>query len=101
MPSMYILECADTSFYVGSAQNLAIRFIQHLEGEECEYTKLRLPVKLVYCEYYGRIDYAFNREHQVKGWSRKKKIALIEGRLSDLRLLSRCKQRPFQDRKKS
>ncbi len=101
MPSMYILECADASFYVGSAQNLPLRFIQHMNGEGSNHTKKRLPVKLVYCEFYGRIDYAFAREKQVQGWSRKKKIALIEGRLADLRLLSRCKQRPFQNKKNS
>lgn len=101
MSSMYILECADASLYVDSTKNLALRFIQHLSGEGANHTKCRLPVKIVYCEYYDRIDYAFDREKQVQGWSRKKKIALIEGRLSDLRPLARCKQRPFQNKKKS
>jgi putative endonuclease len=88
MPSMYILECADGSFYTGSAQNLARRFIQHMAGEAADHTKSRLPVKLVYCEYYHRIDHAFNREKQVQGWSREKKIALIEGRNFELPGLS-------------
>ncbi len=42
------------------------------------HTKKRLPVKLVYCEPYDRIDHAFHREKQVQGWSRRKKQALIE-----------------------
>ena len=44
------------------------------------YTKKRRPVKLVYYEEYSRIDEAFYREKQVQGWSRKKKLALIEGK---------------------
>jgi len=44
------------------------------------YTKKRLPVKLVYYEEYSRIDEAFYREKQVRGWSRKKKQALIDGK---------------------
>lgn len=93
MPSMYILECADGSFYTGSAQNLALRFIDHMMGEGSNHTKIRLPVKLVYCEYYARIDYAFNREKQVQGWSREKKIALIEGRDTELPKLARNRKR--------
>lgn len=93
MPSMYILECADGSFYTGSAQNLALRFIDHMTGEGSNHTKTRLPVKLVYCEYYSRIDYAFNREKQVQGWSREKKIALIEGRDTELPKLARNRKR--------
>ncbi len=93
MPSMYILECADGSFYTGSAQNLAKRFIKHMAGEAANHTKKRLPVKLVYCEYFNRIDHAFAREKQVQGWSREKKIALIEGRDSDLPPLARNRKR--------
>ncbi len=44
------------------------------------YTAKRRPVKLVYYEEYSRIDEAFYREEQVQGWSRKKKLALIEGK---------------------
>ena len=53
---------------------------QHQNGEGANHTKKRLPVKLVYCEEYERIDEAFYREKQVQGWSRKKKEALIHGR---------------------
>lgn len=74
----YILECSDGSFYTGSTIDLARRFRQHQNGEGANHTKKRLPVKLVYVETYPRIDEAFYREKQIQGWSRKKKIALIE-----------------------
>jgi len=76
---MYILECSDGSYYTGSTIDLARRFLQHLNGEGANHTKKHLPVKLVYVEIYPRIDYAFYREKQVQGWSRKKKEALISG----------------------
>ena len=76
---MYILECADGSYYTGSTKSLEIRIAQHQAGEGANHTKKRLPVKLVYFEEYQRIDEAFYREKQVQGWSRKKKETLING----------------------
>ena len=55
-----------------------------MKGEGANYTKKRLPVTLVYYEIYTRIDYAFYREKQVQGWSRKKKEALIKRKFEDL-----------------
>jgi len=75
---MYILECADGSYYTGSARNLDRRLWQHENGVGANYTKKRLPLKLVYCEPYDRVEDAFRREKQVQGWSRRKKQALIE-----------------------
>ena len=74
---MYILKCADESYYIGSTNNLDIRISQHMNGEGAKYTKKRLPVELVYFEQFDRIDEAFRREKQIKGWSRNKKEALI------------------------
>ena len=76
---MYILECADGSYYTGSTNNLELRLAQHQNGKGANHTKKRLPVKLMYFEEYQRIDEAFYREKQVQGWSRKKKEALING----------------------
>lgn len=76
---MYILECADGSYYTGSTKNLEVRLKQHQSGEGANHTRKHLPVKLVYYERYPRIDLAFYREKQVQGWSRKKKAALING----------------------
>jgi putative endonuclease len=76
---MYILECADSSYYTGSTKNLERRLWEHQNMLGANYTKRRLPVKLIYYEEYTRIDKAFYREKQVQGWSRKKKEALING----------------------
>ena len=78
MPYMYILECADGSYYTGSTWNLERRLAEHQSGVGARHTAKRLPVRLVYCEYYDRITDAFQREKQVQGWSRRKKQALIE-----------------------
>ncbi|MEQ1555274.1 MAG: GIY-YIG nuclease family protein, partial [Gallionella sp.] len=85
---MYILQCADNSFYVGSTRNLESRIDQHNCGEGSKHTKARCPVKLVYYETFDRIDEAFAREKQVQGWSRVKKIALINGNTDALPSLS-------------
>jgi putative endonuclease len=76
---MYILKCCDDSYYTGSTKNLEHRLAQHQAGEGANYTRKHLPVSLIYCEEYPRIDDAFHREKQVQGWSRKKKEALING----------------------
>lgn len=76
---MYILECANGSYYTGSTIDLELRFVQHQNGEGANHTKKYLPVKLMYYEEFQRIDDAFYREKQVQGWSRKKKEALING----------------------
>ena len=76
---MYILKCANGSYYTGSTRNLLRRLKQHQSGEGAKHTRKHAPVELVYCEEFTRIDWAFNREKQVQGWSRKKKEALIHG----------------------
>jgi putative endonuclease len=89
MPYMYILECADESYYTGSSWDIEKRVWQHQQRLGASYTRHRLPVTLVYSEEYERIEDAFYREKQVQGWSRKKKKALIEGRMEDLPELSK------------
>ncbi|HQN98072.1 MAG TPA: GIY-YIG nuclease family protein [Bacteroidales bacterium] len=74
---MYILQCADGSYYTGSTKNLERRLKQHQNGEGANHTKKHLPVKLVYFEEFQSIAEAFYREKQIQGWSRKKKEALI------------------------
>lgn len=76
---MYILLCADGSYYTGSTNDLERRIAQHEAGEGANHTRKHGPVKLVYYEWYPRVDQAFYREKQVQGWSRKKKEALING----------------------
>ncbi|SFI82957.1 GIY-YIG nuclease family protein [Nitrosomonas sp. Nm34] len=91
MPYMYILKCADGSYYTGSTWNLEKRLAEHQSGLGAKHTIKRLPVKLVYCEECERIEDAFRREKQVQGWSRKKKEALIMGDTNALLRLAECR----------
>ena len=84
MGFMYILKCADNSYYTGSTQDINQRLLQHQNGEGSKYTSRRLTVELFYFEEFSRIEDAFYREKQVQGWTRKKKEALIEGRFDEL-----------------
>ena len=88
---MYILECADGSYYTGSTKDLERRLWQHQNGLGARHTAKRLPVKLVYCEFYDRVSDAFYREKQVQGWSRKKKQALMAGDTNELHWLAECR----------
>jgi putative endonuclease len=79
MAWMYILECADGSYYIGSTKNLDQRIMQHQSGKGSRYTSSRLPVKLVYGEEYDQVADAYYREKQVQNWSRAKRESLING----------------------
>ena len=84
---VYILLCSDNSFYIGVTNNLELRVAQHEVGlHSSSYTYPRRPVRLVYFESFDNINTAILREKQLKGWSRKKKLALING---DFNALSR------------
>ncbi len=87
---MYILECSNSLYYVGSTNDLMPRVRKHQDGLGANFTRKHQPVKLVYFEEFERIEDAFLREKQVQGWSRKKKEALIFGHESDLHLYSKC-----------
>jgi len=90
---VYILQCADGSYYVGYSDNLEDRLHQHQSGALGGYTKTRRPVALVYSQDFSTRDDVFAAEHQIKGWSRKKKEALIRGDWEELRRLARNRQR--------
>ena len=82
---MYILKCANGTFYVGSTKNLIRRIHEHKTGNGANHTKRYGPVQLVYFEIYQRIDFAYYREKQIQGWTRKKKQALIDGEFPSLK----------------
>ena len=84
MPFMYILKCADGSYYTGGTWNLEKRLWEHQNGLGANHTKKRLPVKLVYCEVFDQMRDAYRREKQIQGWSRRKKQALIEDNVESL-----------------
>ena len=91
MPYVYILKCADGSYYTGSTKDLELRLWEHQNGLGANHTAKRLPVELVYCEECNRVDDAYFREKQVQGWNRKKKEALISGDTNQLHLLAACR----------
>ena len=85
----YILRCVDDSYYIGSTKDLGRRINEHEKGH-CSHTSQRLPVELIYFEVFNSITYAKKREIQLKGWTRKKKEALIKNELKRLREFSKC-----------
>jgi len=77
---VYIVRCADSSYYVGSARgDLDHRMAEHDTGVRCGYTSSRRPVELVWQQEFEDPIEAITAERQIKGWSRKKKEALIAG----------------------
>ena len=76
--TVYMLRCADGSYYTGlTRREVEERVGEHNEGLFDGYTKSRRPVELVFTETYERIVDAIDRERQIKGWTRRKKEALI------------------------
>lgn len=86
---MYILRCADGSYYVGSTRNLEARVNQHINGVGATYTRRRRPVELVFAEEFETVAEAYAMEKRVQGWSRAKREALIEGAYERLHELSK------------
>jgi len=91
VPHTYLLVCSDGSFYCGSTWNLDRRVGQHNLGLGAAYTRRRRPVRLVWSAEFDSIEQAFQLEKQIQGWSRAKRLALIEGRLGDLPELARSR----------
>lgn len=87
---MYILRCADDTYYTGSTIDLDRRLAQHQSGEGAKYTARRLPVELIFSERYDHVAQAFRRERQVQKWSRRKKEALICGDFTNIQFLAEC-----------
>ncbi|HAT9175401.1 TPA: GIY-YIG nuclease family protein [Legionella pneumophila] len=77
---VYILQCSDKSYYTGQTDNLEKRLTQHQDKmiPGC-YTSTRLPIQLKYSQEFMSREEALSAERQIKGWSRRKKEALING----------------------
>lgn len=71
---VYILLCADGSFYTGSTNDLKKRFAEHQKGKGGRYTRSKKVVRLIYSEKLAAKSDALKREWEIKGWSREKKI---------------------------
>ena len=83
---VYMLKCADNSFYIGHTDNLENRLLHHnYKTYPSCYTATRLPVELVFSQEFATREEALVSERQIKGWSRMKKEALVKG---DWKLLS-------------
>ena len=87
---VYILRCADGSYYCGTArQGLELRVAEHNVGTLGGYTSTRRPIVFVYSEWFQRTTDAIAAKRQIKGWSRAKKEALIRGDFGALPALSK------------
>ena len=83
----YMLRCADGSFYVGCTTDLETRMAQHQSGHFTGYTCDRRPVTLVWSDVCEDVEDAIAMERRIKGWSRAKKIALIDADWDRVRAL--------------
>ena len=78
MEYVYMLECADGSFYIGWTNDLRKRLETHNSGRGAKYTRSRRPVKLVYTEQYESKSDALRREYEIKQLSRAQKLLLTK-----------------------
>ncbi|HEY4246821.1 MAG TPA: GIY-YIG nuclease family protein [Lacunisphaera sp.] len=78
---LYILKCADGTFYIGTARDVEKRLAIHNARKGAKYTRPRLPVRVIYQEGPMNLTKALRREYQLKQLTRAKKQALIKGRL--------------------
>jgi tRNA/rRNA methyltransferase len=91
---VYILRCADGTYYSGHTDDLEQRIAQHHSGDVQGYTSDRRPLEYMWSAEFGTRAEALSAEMQIKGWSRKKKEALIAGDWSMLKAASVSKSAP-------
>ncbi|MEK7587229.1 MAG: GIY-YIG nuclease family protein [Patescibacteria group bacterium] len=75
---VYIVRCADSSYYTGITWNLKKRIEEHNKRIKTPLQKSKIPVNLVYWQIFSDKIPAARREKEIKGWSRLKKEKLIE-----------------------
>lgn len=89
---VYILKCNDDTYYTGVTNDIERRLGEHQEGIDVNsYTGKRRPVKLMFYAEFSNIEFAIEKEKQIKKWSRSKKEALINGEFEILPELSKKK----------
>ncbi|MBX3300920.1 MAG: GIY-YIG nuclease family protein [Nitrospira sp.] len=76
---VYILHCADGSYYTGHTDDLERRLAEHRTGQVAGYTATRRPVTLIFSEEFSTREEAVASERRIKGWSRKKKETMMRG----------------------
>jgi putative endonuclease len=75
--TVYILRCRDGSLYTGVAKDVQAWVKQYSEGRGATYTRIRLPVKLLYQHEGLTHSEALIREAQIKALPRSKKEEII------------------------
>lgn len=99
--AIYILQCSDGSYYTGLTKELEARVQEHQLGAHPEaYTFSRRPVELVWSEFVESYQEAFKWEHQIKGWSRAKKEALIRDDIDGIHEIVKSERRTRDDKKR-
>jgi len=89
---VYILKCNDNSYYTGITNNLDRRFEEHKDGlDQNSYTSKRRPLELQFHQEFNNVLEAIHFEKQIKGWTRAKKQALIDGGFDRLQILAECR----------
>ncbi|CAN1528064.1 COG2827 Predicted endonuclease containing a URI domain [Methylophilaceae bacterium] len=88
---VYILRCADGSYYTGHTDNIERRLACHQSGEIPGYTNTRLPVEMIFNQATETREVALFAERQIKGWSRAKKEAMMRGDWDAVAKLAKCK----------
>jgi putative endonuclease len=83
MHYVYVLECADGTYYTGYTTDVEGRVAEHDAGEGAKYTKGRTPVELVHVEEYDTRSAAMSREHEIKSLSRRQKERVVDGATRD------------------
>lgn len=87
---LYMLLCDKAFFYTGITNNIDKRLREHKSG--CSiHTKRYKPIELIYTKVFPTRNKAEKREEQIKGWSNRKKRALVNGTLTKLISLSKSK----------
>ncbi|MFB6077444.1 MAG: GIY-YIG nuclease family protein, partial [Halarchaeum sp.] len=76
---VYVVECADGTYYTGYTTDVARRVEEHDAGEGAKYTRGRTPVTLVHTESFETKSAAMSREYAIKQLSRAEKERLVEG----------------------
>jgi putative endonuclease len=75
---VYILASFRRTLYIGVTNDRARRLTQHRAADDSTFTGKYRVHRLVHCELADFVHDAIQREKQIKGWRRSKKIALIE-----------------------
>jgi len=75
---VYVLRCADDTFYTGYTTDVERRVEEHQAGQGAKYTRGRTPVELLHVESYETRSDAMSREYEIKQLSRTDKQRLVD-----------------------